>query len=155
MYDAITSFEFYNVCRVSPLNYYSSLKVKCPPEIYLSGAVRFTVQKQGKYTISLDQKDSVFYKPEALRYCPVHLSLGIMEHGSMKIISFTSSKNLRNTILSKYIEAGEYFILFEKRTPNCNYSLEKKFPLMFEGWRDQVFSIYGPSECPMKLLSCE
>lgn len=66
----------------------------------------------------------MFYKPEEMRYCPVHLSLGILEQGEMKIISFTSSKNLRNTILSKYIEAGEYFVLFEKRTPNSNYKLE-------------------------------
>ena len=78
-----------------------------------------------------------------------------LEDGEFKLLSYTSSKALRNCYIRKLIEKGEYVILIEKDTTLLNEKLEEKAPDLFKNWRDVVLSSYGPSTCSMVIEECK
>ena len=77
----------------------------------------------------------------------------MLKNKEIVLISYTASKTLRNTFISKHLDKGEYYILFERRSAHKTVLSEKKYPALFSDWRDTNISIYGPSECRMKTIN--
>lgn len=158
--DAMNYFSMMKVCKVVPGHKYNAIKLKFPEKNFVRAVVRFTVKTKGKYTISFDQKDVHFFQHPKFTYSPVKLTLCKLENAEFKLLSHTSSVSLRNTYIRKLIDEGEYYILIEQRCSEVNKTieLENKDPKQTEelkGWRNAVFSVYGPKICPIKIVECE
>lgn len=153
-------FELLKVCKVIPGHRYNAIKLKFPEKNFVRAVVRFTVKSKGKYTISFDQKDTHFYNTQGFSYSPVKLTLCKLENAEFKLLSHTSSQSLRNTYIRKLIDEGEYYILIEQRSSEANILVESRIQdtkqkESTKGWRNAVFSVYGPQTCPIKIVECE
>jgi hypothetical protein len=158
--DAMNFFSLLKVCKVIPGHKYNAIKLKFPEKNFVRAVVRFTVKTKGKYTISFDQKDVHFFQNPKFTYSPVKLTLCKLENAEFKLLSHTSSQSLRNTYIRKLIDEGEYYILIEQRCSEINKAIEAqtvdpKQKEELKGWRNAVFSIYGPKICPIKIVECE
>jgi hypothetical protein len=158
--DAMNYFSLMKICKVVPGHKYNAIKLKFPEKNYVRAVVRFTVKTKGKYTISFDQKDVHFFSHPKFTYSPVKLTLCKLENAEFKLLSHTSSISLRNTYIRKLIDEGEYYILIEQRCSEVNKSIQleaknDKEKEELRGWRNAVFSVYGPKICPIKIVECE
>ena len=56
--DIMWYFEIMNICKTNPHYLYNSLYIHFPKKRFTRAVVRVSVPKKGKYTFSVDQKDS-------------------------------------------------------------------------------------------------
>lgn len=151
---AMMHFSHMNICKVNPCYVYRSLVIGIKQYNFVTGLVRITVEKPGKYTLTISQSDAAFYNPYPYEYSQIELSLGVATNESVRILAFTHTKTMKNTSISKFLKEGEYFLLFERKVPRVNLSSEEQHSTEMEGWRDLTFSSYGPAGCPCKLVEC-
>jgi len=152
--DCMWYYETLNICKVSPSFCYNHIALDFPKKRMLRAVVRLTISKKGKYTFSLDQKDTRIFPSSQYKYTPVKLTLVRLDDGEFKLQSHTSSQKHRNCFIRKLVEPGEYFILAEKLPERVNELLEKKAPELFKEWRNVVFSVYGPTSVPLLTVEC-
>ena len=147
-------YECLNVYKTTPGFTYNSTKIPINGQEFNRKVVRISVQKKGKYTFSINQKDLRGFVDKSLTYCPVKLTLGKIEKNEFKLLSHTSSKKLRNTHIRKLIEKGEYYMLVEKinTKENLVFYQKNRKEKQFENFLDISISSYGPQTCAMTTL---
>lgn len=149
--DVMHFFEILNICKVSPYDFYSCIPIEVENWKISRIVVRVTVALAGKYTFSIDQRDSHFYPSPQYQYSPVSISLGMLSSGRFLMMANSTTRNSRNTFIRKSIEEGEYYVLIEKEVPEINSKLEEKCPKRFKKWRDITLSSLGPHSCSLKI----
>ncbi len=147
--DVMENFSHWNTCKVQP-TFYNAQRIRLPETNYACGIARISIPKNGKYTVSLNQKDEHEFVPNNYKYCPVSMCMGSLDGGSFKLVSSTQSKTLRNTTITKALPSGEYWLLYEKRTLEVNIESERVDFNRMQGWRDFTLSISGSSQASIK-----
>lgn len=116
--------------------------------------VKLTIWVAGEYTVSFNKP----HKDKYLDYNKKCKNLKVKNMSAITIgrlnndrVEFIDSKfdGLRNTVIHRDFEVGEYVILLDIR-----YSLENQsiLPSMFPDWKNCTISTYGPSTCSMMEL---
>lgn len=143
--DLMTHFETLNVYKTTPGHVYTSLEIDSLYQKYDRIVLRVKVPETGKYTFSVDQVDLRIFDNTALKYSSVKLTLGKLSHSSFKLLSHTSSSELRNSYIRKVLQEGEYYLLIEKKNTKINLKYTKSEDKKYSKLKKITISSYGPA----------
>ena len=147
--DFMSHFECINIYKAVPGFVYSSVVVNFGSNLRIGrNVVRVSVLERGKYTFSVDQKDLRSPDSLAQSYSSIKVTFGKLEENGIRLLSHTSSNNLRNTYIRKLIDKGEYYLLIEKFDKD-----QKTIKFVDSSEKNKmILSSYGPRSCGFAII---
>ena len=134
--DFVKNFEFLGFCKVEQNFLYNGIQIEHQHGMDKS-IIRFDVSAPGRYTISVDQKESRFFPSDhhySCSYCRV--TIGQLDRGSIKYVDCKLTPE-RNIFCTENLQAGQYLVLVEfywnsKLTPEFTVSSYGVGPVGFK-----------------------
>lgn len=145
--DIMTHFQSMNIYKISPGYCYNWVEINTLYQKYDRIVLRVKVPETGKYTFSVDQVDLRTFDNTALKYSEIKLTLGKLTHNCFKLLSHTSSSELRNSYIRKVLQSGEYYLLVEKKNSRINMKYSRGDDKKYSKLKKMVVSSYGPKSC--------
>lgn len=154
------NFDYVAVLGLSPTYTYSSEHVQFSSNHKDSSLIKLCIQEAGEYTISVSQKDPIFFDCGSFQSNTISAMLGKVADSGIEFVGLVNGRGEREInikideterehettyVLLIDIEANKYNYLYENEYPREERTYNEAYQ---DGsvcpWRDIVVSVYGP-----------